>query len=59
MCELITIPELAATLGVPVQTVYQWRKTGYGPRSAKIGRRVLYRQAEVMSWLDAQFDHAS
>jgi hypothetical protein len=41
----------------PVATLRFWRHTGeYGPPSAKIGRRVLYREADVERWIAAQFD---
>ena len=55
----MTIQELAAELGMPLQTVRHWRLNGYGPRAARIGRRVLYRRADVQAGVNAEFDEAS
>jgi hypothetical protein len=38
-----------------VNTVRYWRTIGYGPKSARIGRRVVYRRADVFAWIDSQF----
>nr|WP_202416445.1 helix-turn-helix domain-containing protein [Pseudonocardia sp. SID8383] len=48
-----SIQDLADYLGVPVQTVYQWRKKDYGPRGVKVGKHVRFRPAEVERWLDS------
>lgn len=55
MSELLGIEELAKLLGTPVNTVRYWRTIGYGPKSARVGRRVVYRRSEVLDWIDAQF----
>jgi len=38
----------------PVQTVRYWRHVGYGPPSFKVGRRVLYAEADVESWIESK-----
>jgi hypothetical protein len=38
--ELLTPPELAAVLGVKVQTLAAWRVSGYGPPAVYVGRWV-------------------
>jgi hypothetical protein len=38
---LLSIPELADYLGVPVATIYRWRYTRDGPVGYCIGRHVL------------------
>lgn len=43
--------ELAAYLGVPVQTIYQWRTRGYGPPGTRIGKHVRFRPADVEAWV--------
>jgi predicted DNA-binding transcriptional regulator AlpA len=55
---LLTLEQFAELVNTPVNTVRFWRQTGYGPKSARIGRRVMYRRAEVDAWLDAQFESA-
>ena len=54
--QLLSVPEVAAYLGVPVNTVYQWRSRQCGPRGVKVGRHVRFRQADVEAWLDRQYD---
>ncbi|HLT09233.1 MAG TPA: helix-turn-helix domain-containing protein [Micromonosporaceae bacterium] len=51
---LATAEEVAAYLGVPVRTLYQWRLRGTGPRASKVGRHLRYRWSEVERWLDEQ-----
>lgn len=49
--------EAAAILKRPVQTLRWWRHINKGPRSFTIGgRRVYYREADVLEWLTAQYD---
>jgi predicted DNA-binding transcriptional regulator AlpA len=55
MSELLGIEQLAELLGTSVNTVRYWRTIGYGPKSARIGRRVAYRRTEVLVWIDNQF----
>ena len=54
---LMTLAELAEMLGVPVNTVYQWRTRGEGPPGYRIGRHVRYRRSAVEIWLETQTDH--
>lgn len=46
--------DVAAYLGVPVGTVYQWRSRGGGPPGRRVGKYVRYRPADVEAWFDAQ-----
>lgn len=52
--DLWTPPETAAFLGVPVATLYQWRRRGYGPPAIRVGRHLRYEPAAVRAWLAAQ-----
>ncbi len=53
MNRLWSTQELANYLGVPLQTIYQWRKRGYGPPGRRMGKHVRYRPAEVERWIDS------
>ena len=53
---LMTIRELSAMLGVPIDTLYGWRHRGVGPAGYRIGRHVRYRRSTVESWLARQAD---
>jgi DNA-binding transcriptional MerR regulator len=52
--ELLTITEAAELLRSPVATLRYWRHLGTGPRSFRLGRRVLYRSDDLRSWIDVQ-----
>ncbi len=49
-------PEVAAYVGVPVQTLYVWRTKGIGPRALRVGKYLRYRWTDVEAWLDEQAD---
>ncbi len=48
--ELWTIEEVANYLGVPKQTVYCWRTSGYGPQGFRVGKHLRWRAATVITW---------
>jgi excisionase family DNA binding protein len=50
---LLTITEAADLLRAPVATLRYWRHLGTGPRSFRLGRRVLYRRDDLHAWIDA------
>lgn len=51
---LMTMEEAAELLHMPVATLRFWRHKGTGPASFKIGRRVMYRRADVEAWIEEQ-----
>jgi excisionase family DNA binding protein len=48
---VVTLSQLAAQLGVSVQTLYDLRSQGRGPRGFRVGRELRFRASEVDSWL--------
>ncbi len=52
--ELLTIAEVAAIVRAPIATLRYWRHLGHGPRSFRLGRRVLYRVGDLQAWIDTQ-----
>jgi len=52
--ELLTIVEAAQLLRTPVATLRYWRHLGTGPRSFRLGRRVLYCHDDLHAWIEAQ-----
>src|SRR5450631_4139964 len=52
--DLLTIREVAAIVRAPIATLRYWRHLGAGPRSFRLGRRVVYRVADLRAWIDAQ-----
>jgi predicted DNA-binding transcriptional regulator AlpA len=55
---LIRIEDVAELTGVSVNTLRYWRHSKTGPKSAKFGRRIVYREADVIAWIDQQFENA-
>jgi excisionase family DNA binding protein len=47
---LLTTEEVADYFRTVPATVRYWRHVGKGPRSFKVGRRVLYRESDVQAW---------
>ena len=47
---LWTIDEVAAYLGVPKQTIYCWRTSGYGPAGFRVGKHLRWRASTVIAW---------
>ncbi len=56
---LLTLAEAAAMLRRPEATLRYWRATSVGPRSARLQGRIVYREADVIAWIDAQFEDAA
>ena len=52
----LTTDDVAEIARTSPATVRYWRHCRTGPPSAKVGRRVLYREADVQAWLDRRFD---
>jgi excisionase family DNA binding protein len=49
---VLTLSQLAAQLGVSVQTLYDLRSQGRGPRGFRVGRELRFRVSEVDAWLE-------
>jgi predicted DNA-binding transcriptional regulator AlpA len=48
--ELWDIENVANYLGVPKQTIYSWRTTGYGPQGFRVGKHLRWRASTVIAW---------
>lgn len=48
---VLTLSQLAAHLSVGVQTLYDLRSKGRGPRGFRVGRELRFRESEVDAWL--------
>ena len=49
--DLLTTTQAARYVGLSPRTLERYRVTGEGPRYLKVGRRVLYTQADLDEWL--------
>ena len=43
--------DVAEYLGIPVQTIYQWRTRGYGPPVRRVGKHVRFLPDDVRAWV--------
>lgn len=55
---LMNNEEAAEYLRVPLGTLRYWRHRNEGPPSVRIGRRVFYREQDLIHWVDAKFEEA-
>lgn len=55
MDRLLTIEEVADLTRVPVNTLRYWRHCRTGPKAARMGKRLVWRESEVTRWVDEQF----
>lgn len=51
MPRYLTTAEVGELLRVPSETVRYWRHIGTGPKSFKVGRRVLYAAEDVEQFI--------
>lgn len=51
MSKYLTTQEVAETLRTSPETVRYWRHVGQGPKSFKVGRRVLYAVEDVEAFI--------
>lgn len=56
MEKLLRLPEVAEMTGLPENTLRFWRHQGTEPRSARPWRRVVYRERDVIDWINQQFN---
>lgn len=57
--DFLTNEDIAQLVRVPVSTVRYWKHMGEGPRSMKVGRRVLHRREDVEVWLASKYEGTS
>lgn len=50
---LLTMDEVAQLLRTNRQTMRYWRATGKGPKGIRVGKRVLYREADIQAFISA------
>lgn len=55
----LTPVDLADLLGVPVETVYQWRRKKTGPRGFRVGRHLRYDPEDIRVWVASLLEGAA
>jgi len=56
---LLTLEEVAAMLRKSPAQMRWMRHNGTGPRAALLGGRVMYREQDVLEWVNAAFDRGA
>ncbi|MEU6492651.1 helix-turn-helix domain-containing protein [Streptomyces sp. NPDC004096] len=46
----LTPEDIAALFGVPIETVYQWRRKRIGPPGFRVGKHLRFDPADVRRW---------
>ncbi|MFG2598567.1 helix-turn-helix domain-containing protein [Streptomyces sp. NPDC048462] len=54
----LTPLDVAELLGVPIETVYQWRRKRTGPRGFRVGRHLRYDPNDVRAWVESLMNRA-
>lgn len=49
--KVFTIGEVAKFLQVKPSTMYRWRHNNKGPKCSRIGRKLLYAEADILQFL--------
>lgn len=57
--KLLILPEVATMLRRSEAQLRWMRHTDTGPKSAKLAGRIMYREQDVLDWIDAQFEAES
>jgi hypothetical protein len=52
--ELLTLPDVAARLLVPMNTLRWWRQKATGPGFFKVGRRLVTTVGDLQAWIEEQ-----
>ncbi|MDR6439083.1 DNA-binding transcriptional MerR regulator [Paenarthrobacter nicotinovorans] len=56
--KLLTMAEVSDALRIPVNTLRYYRHLGKGPKAAKYAGRIMYREQDVIDWVNAAFEQA-
>lgn len=55
MGKMLNVKEASTFTSLPESTLNRWRAEGRGPKFGKLGRRVFYREDDLVSWVNEQF----
>lgn len=53
---LMRIPEVTKVTGILEPTLRYMRHIGTGPKSFKLAGRVVYKEADVLAWIEAEYE---
>jgi predicted DNA-binding transcriptional regulator AlpA len=53
--ELLLLDEVSELTRIPVPSLRFYRHNGTGPRSFRLGNRVVYKRADVEAWIEERY----
>ena len=56
---MLTTEEAAAIVGVRPSSLSTWRYRSTGPRAFKVGGQWRYRESDLHTWMQSQYDNNS
>lgn len=56
--DIMLTKDVSELIRIPIGTLRYWRHANLGPASFTLGRKVVYRRAEVERWI-AEQEHAT
>jgi excisionase family DNA binding protein len=59
MTKYLTTEEVADLLRTSPESVRWWKQTSKGPAFVKVGRRILYPEAELLAWIEKHTERTS
>ena len=55
---LLTSDEVSTMTRLPIETLRYYRHKGVGPKGFLMGRRLVYKRADVEAWIEAKYAEA-
>jgi predicted DNA-binding transcriptional regulator AlpA len=56
MSELLLLEEVSELTRIPVPSLRFYRHNGTGPKSFRLGNRVVYKRADVEAWIESRYE---
>jgi predicted DNA-binding transcriptional regulator AlpA len=54
--ELLHLEEVSEMTRIPVPSLRFYRHNGTGPRSFRLGNRIVYKRADVEAWIEERYN---
>ena len=56
MPEILLLEEVSELTRIPVPSLRFYRHAGKGPKSFRLGNRVVYKKADVEAWIEQRYN---
>ena len=55
MHEILLLEEVSELTRIPVPSLRFYRYNGTGPKSFRLGNRVVYKRSDVLDWMESRY----